>query len=289
MSHRVKIALSCRDCDSIPKVPGAGELLSEKGQTFQRMHNGVLVKKGIYHGDWMTDIIRGLQGHHEPQEEKVFQAVAKTLAPGATMVELGSFWAYYSMWFQHEIPNAVSIMVEPDSKKLQAGRDNFALNNMTGTFIHAFAGAKTTDKATFLDWDGSEVHLPQVSVDGLMQVHALKCIHILHADIQGAEHQMLKGAAKSLSERRIKFLFISTHSCEHRRCLRLIRKHGYRVLAEHTVLESFSGDGLIVAASPDASLPEPISISKRGVTFGEWAHYEIVGLKQRWLDYVSGL
>lgn len=36
------------------------------------MHNGVKVIAGGYYGSWMTEIIRLLQGHHEPQEERVF-------------------------------------------------------------------------------------------------------------------------------------------------------------------------------------------------------------------------
>lgn len=283
MAERVKVALSCSDCKDIPKVPGAGDLVNKGGQELQRMHNGVLVKQGTYHGDWMTEIIRGLKGHHEPQEERVFHAVVKTLAPGATMLELGSFWAYYSMWFQHEIPDAVSIMVEPDPRKLQAGKDHFALNRFSGTFIHAFAGAETAEKAKFVDWDGREILLPQVSVDGLMHQYQLETLDILHADIQGAEYLMLNGASKALSERRIKYLFISTHGFEHRRCLRLIRQHGYRILAEHTVLESVSGDGLIVAASPDRALPTAVPISKKSVPLRDWVRYELANVKNQWL------
>jgi hypothetical protein len=69
--NRVELSVSCRDCDSLPKVDGAGECFGDK-QQFQRMHNGVVVHRGSYHGEWMTKIISTLHGHHEPQEEKVF-------------------------------------------------------------------------------------------------------------------------------------------------------------------------------------------------------------------------
>ena len=32
------------------------------------------------------------------------------------MVELGSYWAHYSMWLRKNFPNATNIMVEPDKK-----------------------------------------------------------------------------------------------------------------------------------------------------------------------------
>ena len=68
------------------------------------MHNGLLIFEGCYYGGWTTEIIRGLSGHHEPQEEPCFAEMLRMLAASEHssspfMVELGSFWAYYSMWF----------------------------------------------------------------------------------------------------------------------------------------------------------------------------------------------
>ena len=84
---------SCRDCDHIPKVAGAGEVVEENGQRVQIMHNGVRVIAGGYDGDWMMEIIRRLKGHHEPQEELVFHEILKTLPEQATMIELGGYWS----------------------------------------------------------------------------------------------------------------------------------------------------------------------------------------------------
>jgi hypothetical protein len=71
---RVDLITSCRDTDIIPRVEGAGQTFGENDE-FQRMHNGLIVRRGGYHGDWMTEIIRILRGHHEPQEEKVIASV----------------------------------------------------------------------------------------------------------------------------------------------------------------------------------------------------------------------
>ena len=109
--NRVHLATSCNDCSGIPKVNGAGNFFGEENE-YQMMHNGVLIKRGSYHGEWMSEIISKLEGHHEPQEEKVFSEVLKTLCAGAVMIELGSFWAYYSLWFQRSVSNAKSILIE---------------------------------------------------------------------------------------------------------------------------------------------------------------------------------
>jgi len=93
------MTVSCRDCDAIPKVDRAGEVFEYRGETVQLMHNGVKVVAGGYHGDWMSQIINRLRGHHEPQEELIFHEIMKYIPASATMIELGGFWSYYSLWF----------------------------------------------------------------------------------------------------------------------------------------------------------------------------------------------
>ena len=69
---RIAMTVSCRDADPVPKVAGAGEIFEREGQRLQLMHEGTVVKADSYHGPWVTEIIRRLQGHHEPQEELLF-------------------------------------------------------------------------------------------------------------------------------------------------------------------------------------------------------------------------
>ena len=69
---RINLTISCKDCDRIPKVSNAGKVISENGQDFQVMHNGLKVLSGIYGGDGVREIINKLNGHHEPQEELIF-------------------------------------------------------------------------------------------------------------------------------------------------------------------------------------------------------------------------
>lgn len=278
-AERVAVTISCRDCDELPKVEDAGLYFGQDMQ-FQRMHNGVQIKRGSYHGAWMSEVIKSLHGHHEPQEEKVFAEVVSHLKPGAVMLELGSFWAYYSLWFQREITNGVSIMLEPNADKIEVGKEHFQINNYEGTFIRGFIGDKSIPAADFIDWDGIKSVIPQVSIDGLIQEYRLEKVDILHADVQGAEFDMLIGAANALKHSKINYLFISTHGHEHRRCKRLLSKYGYKVIAEHSVLESYSGDGLIVARSSFIKSPTNVVISKRKVSIFKFIRYELAGLKQ---------
>src|SRR3954469_16892907 len=66
---RIEMAASCRDADPIPKVRGAGRVVSlPDGRQVQVMHNGVRVVVDGYYGAWMTRLIERCSGHHEPQE-----------------------------------------------------------------------------------------------------------------------------------------------------------------------------------------------------------------------------
>lgn len=67
------MAARCRDCDDVPKVADAGEVLeTPEGERIQIMHNGLRVVADGYYGQWMTDLIRLCRGHHETQEERIF-------------------------------------------------------------------------------------------------------------------------------------------------------------------------------------------------------------------------
>ena len=107
LQNRVDLTSSCSDCNKLPKVEHAGKII--KGNpSYQLMHNGIKVMLGGYHGEWMQNIISNLRGHHEPQEEIAFYEVLGFMPEGGVMIELGSFWAYYSMWFHAAVPNATN-------------------------------------------------------------------------------------------------------------------------------------------------------------------------------------
>ena len=78
--RRIELTTAVRATDALPKVEGAGDVVVDGGQRVQTMHNGVRVVADGYYGAWMTEIIRRLHGHHEPQEELAFDAVARRVA-----------------------------------------------------------------------------------------------------------------------------------------------------------------------------------------------------------------
>lgn len=247
----IRETAGCPDNALIPRVVGAGGG-DERTIT---MHNGIKVVRSGYYGPGVDELLRVNRGVHEPQEELAFGHVLEELPPRAVMLELGSYWAFYSLWFYTAVSDPTCICVEPVQENLRIGRENFALNHAEGRFIHAFVGASECHRS-----DGGRV----VSVDGLVSEFDLDRIDILHADIQGAELDMLVGSERAFRRGLVDFVFISTHSRQrHSDCLRFLEDRGFSVLAEANVDESYSVDGLIVARDGRRPSMSPIPISKK--------------------------
>jgi len=254
--ERALLSIEGEDCDSIPKIAGAGEIFYDKTTPYQLMHNGVKITLNSYYdAQWITDVIYGLKGHHEPQEEKCFYEVLKYIPEAATMIELGSYWAYYSLWFSSKIKDAKNYLIEPSYRRLQTGIKNFELNNKTGIFQQGFAGIMTEAEPDI-------TNAKFISIDDFIEREKILHVNILHADIQGAEYAMLQTTIKHLDK--IDFFFISTHGQDnaHLPCLMFLKAHGFTILAEHTTAQSYGGDGLIVAKRKSVKGPEQITIQK---------------------------
>lgn len=253
---RVMTTISCKDCDDIPKVRMAGEVEGN----LQYMHNGIKIHTGCYHGSWMTKIIKELKGHHEPQEEKVFHEVLNSLKKEKPiMIELGSFWAYYSMWFKHKT-NGKTIMVEPVPEKYNIGVKNFELNRMNGSFINACIGSKYIKNYTFVDWDRKKYQTSMMNIERICNDYNLNFIDILHSDIQGTEYDMLLGAEAVIN--RIHYVFISTHRNKHDKCVNFLESNNFHIVVEHAISQSYSVDGLIVGRNKKYGGVDKVKISK---------------------------
>lgn len=272
-SFRVHMTASCGDTDRIPKVDNAGEVFYRNGELVQRMHEGSLVAAGGYYGEWMKEIITRLQGHHEPQEELIFHHVLKHVRKGALMVELGCFWAYYSNWFLGAVDGSRALCIEPDANHLAVGAKNLSLNRRSAKLVNAAIGGTCSESVSFRrESDGVTASVPTWNFERVVEAVEREKIDVLHMDVQGAELPFLASMSKFALGELVRFLIVSTHHLQisgshttHRDCIAQLIGLGASILCEHTVEESFSGDGLIVASfSPqDAALAFPeISLNR---------------------------
>lgn len=240
-ARRIADVAICPDNSRIPRVPDAGDCIDGR----QIMHNGLRIVPGSYYGGAVQEMLRLTKGVHEPQEEAAFQEVIRHIPKGGVMIELGAYWGFYSLWFTKEVPGGRCILVEPEQANLDFGRANFALNRMEATFVQAAVG-----KAESLFDNKVSV----ITVDALCRERDLHHVDILHVDIQGHELEMLSGCESLLSQKRISYLFISTHVDHrlHQSCKERLQKYGYEIVCSINLDETYSIDGLIVARSPQS-------------------------------------
>ena len=291
-ARRVRQTIACRDTDPLAKVNDAGAIVERDGRRLQVMHNGVVVEEGCYYGPWMTEIITELRGHHEPQEEVVFDAIVRRLAeqprPVADpplIVELGSFWAYYTIWFCAALPGARGIGLEPDPVYLDIGRRNAALNGFTEriSFTEGAVGDHPGEDVEFpAESTGQPVRVRQFDLESLLSQEGRSRVDVLMVDIQGFESVLLPRARDLLTSGAIRFVVVSTHHqmisgspLTHQQTRELLVECGAHVIAEHTVRESVSGDGLVaVSFDPrDADFTVAVSHARAVDTF--WGEPEV--------------
>ena len=288
LKDRISMTTGCTDCSGIPKVPGAGGVYEKDGVKVQLMHEGTEVLSGGYCGDWMSEVISILQGHHEPQEECVFHMLIQSVRPMTRIVELGANWAYYSNWYLGAVEGAVAVCLEPDINSMLIGKENLRINDRHAQWLHACVGAKHFSSIEMKnESDGKVDQIPCHNMDSLLGLIGNEPIEVIHMDIQGAEQQFLSSCKSAALAGLIRFLVVSTHhesisgsKNTHEDCIKEIVALGGYILCEHSVEESYSGDGLIVASfnqedthikfppisrnSPDRSLfgPSPIALDR---------------------------
>lgn len=204
------------------------------------LHNGNKVPvagEDSYYGDFSKVLIIN-RGVHEPLEEFCFQETLKKITgQQPMMIELGSYWAHYSMWFLKKFPEAECFMIEPNSKALNAGQRNFQTNNfLNGQFIL------------------SKVAKDGFKLDSFANEKKLKKISILHSDIQGWELEMLDCAKNFLTQQIANYIFVSTHNQKiHEEVIRKLESYSYTIevssdFDHHTT----SYDGFILATASSA-------------------------------------
>lgn len=190
------------------------------------MANGVKVYANSYYGQF-SEVLISNQGVHEPSEEYVFgKIIDQFRGKSPVMVELGSYWAFYSMSLKKIAPEAKTICIDVVQQCLDTGKAHYELNDMDGEFMLYRIGSSGIPYEGYID--------------------------ILHSDIQGDELTMLQAESDRFISNGVGYVFISTHSNDlHYRCLDLLIDYGYKILAKVDLSGTYCEDGIIVACSPN--------------------------------------
>ena len=218
----------------IDRVPMAGVVTN--GEIC--LHNGIRVPHvgdGAYFGEFSQILVLN-RGVHEPLEEFVFQELLKVLPANVVILELGAYWAHYSMWLKQQCPRSSAILVEAQDLHIQVGVDNFARNGFAGEFIQAFVGPG------------------QFEVDAFCASRPETHINVLHVDIDLHEMDMVHGAKDRLCAQAFEYVLISTHSQQlHEQVESSLESFGYRIEVSCDFDdETTSFDGFIFASAKRA-------------------------------------
>ncbi len=201
------------------------------------------------------------------------------------MIEFGAWWAYYSIWFLRELPNGRVTAIEPDPNGLEVGRRNAMHNGVLDRFevTPGAVGEQPGESITVPhETDSGASTVQQLSIPMLLERAGWDRVDLVLADIQGFETALIDTALDALASGRVRFLLISTHHhsisgdpLTHQDLLERLEGLDAHLIAEHTVSESFSGDGLIAVSFDDRDLDLSMELSRaraKNTIFGETEH-----------------
>ena len=179
-------------------------------------------------------------------------------------------------------------MFEPDAGHLELARRNFEMNGFEGYFERAAAGLDC-DARFYSETEACDVAIRSKSVDTICAEQRIDTLDLLHLDVQGSELDVLRGAAGIAASGKLRFLFVSTHHhvisgdpLTHQRCLHWVRQSGAHIICEHSVYESFSGDGLIAASydPQDRDLVIDVSMARASQNLFREIEYDLAEMQR---------
>jgi hypothetical protein len=115
-------------------------------------------------------------------------------------------------------------------------------------------------------------------------------VDLVLVDVQGAETVLLERGRDLLRDGKVRFLMVATHhhlisddALTHQRALRLLTDLGAHVVCEHSVSESYAGDGLIAVSFDSRDRDFVVEISRarsKDTLFGE-LEYDLAAFREQ--------
>ena len=182
------------------------------------------------HGYWI--------GSYEFKKRMIFE---RTIPAGSTVFDLGGFTGYYSLLASALVgPYGRVFVFEPLPRNLKYLNQHLALNKITNVSVIEAAVSDQNGMLCFLEGPSNargrlagegNLLVRAVSLDEMVKRGELPDPQYIKLDVEGAEMQVLEGAARLL-ERCHPTLFIDTHGEEvHNQCCHFLEGLGYRLEA----------------------------------------------------------
>ena len=182
-----------------------------------------------------------------------------------TMIEIGCWWAFWSLCFRKKYPNGKNILIELGKRHLSIGINNFKLNNFSET--HYWGGFYLSDSGSFSRakenyyfekskneyYDDSllgKMTGPELHIIDIISLEKLDNIDLLHMDIQGSELPILQDLLENYNfvlTEKIDNIIVATHSHQiHDSIKEILENTGFKIL-KNMKYGSVGGDGMLMA------------------------------------------
>jgi len=170
-----------------------------------------------------------LTGRYEPQETL---ALRHFLAPGATFVDVGANWGYFTLVAAHLVgARGRVISVEADPRACACLRANVAANALRIVEVHAIAASDRDGELTFQQYEtaatatanygvaqtttvvagAATVTVRSRALDDLLDEAGVDRIAVLKMDIEGGEARAIRGLRRRLTARAIEAVALELH------------------------------------------------------------------------------
>lgn len=205
-----------------------------------------------------------ISGHDSEYQlfDEVLEKISNKKNP--TMVEIGCWWAFWSLCFRKKYPEGKNILIELGKRHLSIGINNFKLNQFSET--HYWGGFFLGDSNTYFDVESNynfpklpneyfddsligKMTGPELDFIDVYSIEKLDKIDLLHMDIQGSELPLLEDISKNyefLLKDKIENIVVATHSTDiHEKLSQIFLNHGFKFMKDMK-WPSVGGDGMLI-------------------------------------------
>lgn len=158
-----------------------------------------------------------------------------------TMIELGSNQAYYSLMFNCMMRKSGvlprNILVEAQQENLIRGINHFTMNGLNAeSRLYSIGEKEKVIEALKTRWpeDAEErcsgFNPNWRTLSDIFDEFYLENLDVLHCDIDFCETVMLETSAELFKQKKINYIFLSTHGHFHELALEFLKECGYKIL-----------------------------------------------------------
>jgi FkbM family methyltransferase len=164
------------------------------------------------------------EGLHEPQMCKLFKLIVR---PGDCVIDVGGNEGYFSVLAASLVQDGRVHCIEPQDRLQDILRENIRINQAQAVVVHQLALADTTESlrlylrpstntgasSLYRHWKlGSKcVPIQATTLDEFFVAHGLTRVRLMKVDCEGAEHLIISGGRRVLTERAIDFIALEYH------------------------------------------------------------------------------